>query len=84
MASKKAIDSAWEKAKTIKGENPNVFRKDDFGNKIRKASYGTRGSMLGNWTIRILRQKVEAINHKTFSRYIGKRIGKKVISIRIR
>lgn len=43
MASKKEIASAWAKAKTIRGENPDVFRKDAFGNKIRKASYGTHG-----------------------------------------
>lgn len=43
MASKKEIGNAWEKAKPIRGQNPDVYRKDDFGNKIRKASYGTQG-----------------------------------------
>lgn len=43
MASQKKINAAWEKAKPLKGQNPNVFRKDAFGNTIRKASYGTRG-----------------------------------------
>jgi len=43
MASKKKIDQAWEKAKPIRGQNPVVLRKDPFGNKIRKQSYGTHG-----------------------------------------
>ena len=43
MASKKQIDQAWDKAKPIRGENPDTWRKDDFGNKIRKGSYGTKG-----------------------------------------
>ena len=41
MTSKK--DQAWEKAETIRGKNPDVWRKDQQGNKIRKSSYGTTG-----------------------------------------
>jgi len=44
MASQKRIDSAWEKAIPIRGQNPDVYRKDACGNKIRKASYGTHGN----------------------------------------
>ena len=43
MASQKRIDSIWDKAHSIRGKNPNMFRKDDFGNMIRKQSYGTQG-----------------------------------------
>ena len=43
MASKKDIESAWEKAKPIRGKNPDTWRRDAEGNKIRKGSYGTRG-----------------------------------------
>ena len=43
MASKKLIDDVWEKAKEIKGRDPEVWRKDVYGNKIRFASYGTQG-----------------------------------------
>lgn len=43
MTSQKKINEIWEKAKEILGENPDVFRKDAYGNKIRKASYGTHG-----------------------------------------
>jgi len=43
MASQKEINCVWNKAKPIRGQNPDVYRKDDLGNKIRKASYGTQG-----------------------------------------
>jgi 5-methylcytosine-specific restriction endonuclease McrA len=43
LASQKEIDNAWEKAKPINGENPDVYRKDTYGNTIRKPSYGTQG-----------------------------------------
>lgn len=43
MASQKKIDETWEKAKEIRGKNPDVWRKDVYDNKIRKSSYGTRG-----------------------------------------
>lgn len=35
MANKKGIDEVWEKAKPIRGQNRNIYRKDDYGNKIR-------------------------------------------------
>lgn len=43
MPSKKQIDQAWEKAKPIRGRNPDAWRRDAEGNKIRKGSYGTLG-----------------------------------------
>jgi len=43
MASKKDIDNAWEKAKPIRSKNPDAWRKDSVGNKIRRGSYGTVG-----------------------------------------
>lgn len=43
MASKKEIEQAWEKAKPIRGKNPDTWRKDDCGHTIRKGSYGTKG-----------------------------------------
>ncbi|MCL2606076.1 MAG: HNH endonuclease [Coriobacteriia bacterium] len=43
MTSRKKVDGAWEKAKPIRGQNPDVYRRDNAGNKIRKASYGTLG-----------------------------------------
>jgi hypothetical protein len=43
MASKKVIDQVWNKGKSIRGKNPEVWRRDSEGNKIRNASYGTEG-----------------------------------------
>jgi 5-methylcytosine-specific restriction endonuclease McrA len=36
-------DDVWQKAKPIRGQNPDVWRKDTYGNKIRYGSYGTQG-----------------------------------------
>ena len=43
MANKKQIEEVWNKAKTIRGKDPDVWRRDDYGNKIRHGSYGTQG-----------------------------------------
>ncbi|MDA8333673.1 MAG: HNH endonuclease [Peptococcaceae bacterium] len=43
MASQKNVDQAWEKAIPIPGENPDVWRKDSYGNTIRRSSYRTQG-----------------------------------------
>lgn len=36
------IKKVWEKAKPIRGKNPDVWRKDLKDNKIRFGSYGTQ------------------------------------------
>ena len=43
MATKKQVTEAWERASTIRGKNPDTWRKDEMRNLIRKASYGTQG-----------------------------------------
>jgi len=43
MASNKTINDVWDKARPIRGKNPDVWRKDEAGNVIRFASYGTLG-----------------------------------------
>jgi len=43
MATKKQIEEVWDKSSTIRGANPNTWRRDNSGNKIRKGSYGTLG-----------------------------------------
>ena len=37
------VDQVWAKARPVPGQDPNVFRRDDNGNLIRKSSYGTKG-----------------------------------------
>ena len=49
MASKKKIDQIWDKAKNVRGKNPDVWRRDDKSQVIRKGSYGTQGEF--GWEI---------------------------------
>lgn len=39
------INSIWNKAKKIRGKNPNKYRKDVYGNTMYKASYGKTSPM---------------------------------------
>jgi 5-methylcytosine-specific restriction endonuclease McrA len=43
MVSKKIVGEVWEKAKSMRGKDPDVWRKDKYDNKIRFGSYGTQG-----------------------------------------
>ena len=43
MPSKKDVEATWERAPKVRGENPDVWRRDEVGKKIRKAPYGTVG-----------------------------------------
>jgi len=49
MPSQKKIDQVWQKAKPVRGKNPDVWRKDPEGNLIRKPSFGTKGEF--GWEI---------------------------------
>jgi len=43
MASKKQLETSWDKASKMRGKNPDVWRKDACGNPMKKGSYGTQG-----------------------------------------
>lgn len=45
MANQKQIDNAWNNATKIRGKNPNLYRKDDYGNPIYRPSYGKTSDM---------------------------------------
>lgn len=45
MANQKQIDNVWNNATKIRGKNPNLYRKDDYGNPIYKPSYGKTSDM---------------------------------------
>lgn len=45
MATKEQIDKAWENAKKIKGEDPDKYRQDPYGNTMYKNSYGKSSKM---------------------------------------
>lgn len=49
MARPKSRDRAWERAATIRGKNPDAWRRDHRGNRIRYGSFGTRGKYA--WTL---------------------------------
>ncbi len=49
MPSKEEIDNIWNNAKPIRGEDPNKYRQDPYGNKIHKGSYGKEAGM--GWEI---------------------------------
>jgi 5-methylcytosine-specific restriction endonuclease McrA len=34
------LDKVWEKGRTIRGKNPDLYRKDIYGNEMYKPSYG--------------------------------------------
>ncbi|OAV73986.1 HNH endonuclease [Bacteroidales bacterium Barb7] len=43
--SKEKLDKVWEKGSTVRGKNPDLYRKDPFGNTMYKPSYGKETSM---------------------------------------
>ena len=43
MASRRQREIAWQKTGTIRGKNPNLYRRDVLGNEIYKPAYGTLG-----------------------------------------
>ena len=49
MVTKYDVAWAWRRAKRIRGKNPNLYRRDEFGNTIYKPAYGKYGKM--GWQI---------------------------------
>ena len=45
MANKQQKETAWNKAQPIKGKNPDLYRKDPYGNTMYKPSYGKQSEM---------------------------------------
>lgn len=45
----KKIEEAWNNAHKIRGKNPEVYRRDDYGNVMYKPSYGRQSEM--GWEI---------------------------------
>ena len=43
MVSERIKNKIWNDASKIKGKNPNTWRKDNCGKKVRRGSYGTNG-----------------------------------------
>lgn len=45
MATEKQKEKAWDNAKKIRGKNPELYRRDEYGNTIYKPSYGKTSNM---------------------------------------
>ena len=60
MANRKTILAVWEKRKKS-GARPGLWRRDMEGNKIRFASYGTRGDFGWESTTSIQARKVAVV-----------------------
>ena len=43
MVTKQKVEDAWNRAATIRGKDPSVWRRDELGHKCRRGSYGTQG-----------------------------------------
>ena len=49
------LDVVWQKGSTVRGKNPDTWRKDSEGNLIRRGSYGTCGEYA--WHVDHIRPK---------------------------
>lgn len=49
MATNDQKQKAWENASTVRGKDPDLYRKDPYGNVMYKPSYG-KGSAMG-WDV---------------------------------
>ena len=56
MANDELIDKVWQKAKKVRGENPDKIRQDPYGNPIQKNQYGNDGPQ--GWEIDHIKPKV--------------------------
>lgn len=45
MATNKQIEDVWNNAHKVRGKNPEVYRKDDYGNMMYKSSYVKQSDM---------------------------------------
>ena len=55
MPTKDQIEKTWNNAKKISGEDPNTYRQDPYGNKIRKNSFGKDSEM--GWEVDHIKPK---------------------------
>ena len=43
MATRQQQEIAWQNTPKVRGKNPNIYRRDVYGNEIYKPAYGTMG-----------------------------------------
>jgi len=44
MASKRQRETAWNNTPKVRGKNPNLYRRDVYGNELYKPAYGKIGT----------------------------------------
>lgn len=49
MSYQQKKDAVWQKGKTVRGKDPDLYRKDIYGNVMYKSSYGKNSPM--GWEI---------------------------------
>ena len=49
MSYQKKKDEVWDKGQNVRGKDPDLYRKDKFGNTMYKPSYGKKSEM--GWEI---------------------------------
>ena len=49
MVKEADIEWAWDEARTVRGKDPNLYRKDELGNELYKPSFGMNGEK--SWEI---------------------------------
>jgi len=55
MATEDQKEKAWESAKKIRGEDPDKYRQDPYGNRLYKSSYGKNSAM--GWEVDHIKPK---------------------------
>lgn len=63
MATKEQIEKSWNNAKRVSGKDPDLYRKDPYGNLIFKSSYGKNSNM--GWEVDHITPKAKGGSNAT-------------------
>lgn len=63
MATKSQKDRVWNKAAKARGKNPNLYRKDPYGNLMYKPSHGKSSEM--GWDIDHIKPRSKGGSNRT-------------------
>ena len=61
MPTRDKIDAVWDKAKKVRGENPDNVRQDSYGNMLRRDQFGRdtrQGWEIDHWVTTLTRSPV--------------------------
>ena len=63
MTTNKQKENVWDKATKARGKNPNIYRKDPYGNLMYKPSHGKSSEM--GWDIDHIKPKSKGVSDNT-------------------